>query len=52
MKSREVKFSYLGDPVGSAGRAEEALRSKVRCIWDKFRELVPDTSYFCYNLHF
>src|SRR5277367_2624260 len=33
------KFCYLGDMIGSGGVAKEASRCRVRCAWNKFREL-------------
>jgi len=35
------KFCYLGDMIGAGGGAEEASRTRVRCAWGKFRELLP-----------
>ena len=35
------KFCYLGDMLGCAGAAGDAVRSRVRCAWRKFRELAP-----------
>ena len=35
------KFCYLGDMLGCGGGAGDAVRSKVRCAWGKFRELAP-----------
>ena len=34
------KFCYLGDTLGAVG-VEEAARVRVRCAWDKFKELSP-----------
>ena len=34
-------FCYLGDTIGASGGAEEACRTRVRCAWSKFRELMP-----------
>ncbi len=33
------RFCYLGDMIGAGEGAEEASRARVRCAWDKFREL-------------
>ena len=33
------KFCYLGDVIGKGGGAEEASRARVRCAWEKFRDL-------------
>jgi len=33
------KFCYLGYLIGAGGGAEEASRARVRCAWEKFREL-------------
>src|SRR6266446_4178714 len=35
------KFCYLGDMIGAGGGAEEASRTRVRCAWGKFRQLLP-----------
>jgi len=36
------KFCYLGDMIlGARGGAEKSSRARVRCAWDKFRELSP-----------
>jgi len=35
------KFCNLDDMLGKGGGAEEASRTKVRCTWGKFNELVP-----------
>src|SRR5260221_512039 len=35
------RFCYLGDMVGNGGGAEESSRTRVRCAWGKFRELLP-----------
>ena len=35
------KFCYLGDMLGSGGGAGNAVRTRVRCAWGKFRELAP-----------
>jgi len=37
-------FCYLGDLIGAGGGAEEASRSRVRCVSAKFRKLAPVTS--------
>ena len=34
------KFCYLGDTLGAVG-VEEAARARVRCAWDKFKEVSP-----------
>ena len=34
-------FCYLGDTIGAAGGADQACRTRVRCAWSKFRELMP-----------
>ena len=36
-----AKFCYLGDMLGCAGGAVDAVRARVRCAWGKFRELAP-----------
>ena len=36
-----TSFVILGDMIGAGGGAEEASRARVRCAWDKFRELSP-----------
>ena len=33
------KFCYLGDMLGCGGGAGDAVISRVRCVWGKFREL-------------
>jgi len=33
------RFCYLGDKIGAGGGAELASRMRVRCVWNKFREL-------------
>jgi hypothetical protein len=33
------EFSYLGDMIGDEGGTEDASRTRVRCLWIKFREL-------------
>src|SRR4051812_45639957 len=33
------KFCYLGDVIGRGSGAEEASRARVRCAWEKFRDL-------------
>ena len=35
------KFCYLGDMIGAGGGVEEATRTRIKCAWDKFRELAP-----------
>ena len=35
------KFCYLGDTLGSGGGVVEAARARMRCAWDKFKELSP-----------
>ena len=35
------KFCYLGDTLGAGGGVEEVARARVRCAWDKFKELSP-----------
>ena len=35
------KFCYLGDMLGFGCGAGDAVRSRVRCAWRKFRELAP-----------
>jgi len=35
------RFCYLGDMIGACGGAELASRMRVRCAWNKFRELSP-----------
>jgi len=35
------KFCYLGDMIGCGGGVEEAVRTRVKCAWGKFRELAP-----------
>jgi len=35
------KFCYLGDMIEAGGGAEDAVRTRVRCAWNKFRELCP-----------
>jgi hypothetical protein len=34
-------FCYLGDTLGRGGGVEDAVRTRVRCAWAKFRELSP-----------
>src|SRR6266568_2183306 len=34
-----TKFCYLGDMIGTAGGAEDASRTGIRCAWGKFNEL-------------
>ena len=36
------KFSYFGDMIGSGDGAEEAARMRVKCAWERFRELYPN----------
>jgi hypothetical protein len=36
-----AKFCYLGDMLGCGGGAIDAVRTRVRCAWGKFRELSP-----------
>ena len=33
------KFCYFGDVIGKGGGAEEASRARVRCAWEKLRDL-------------
>jgi hypothetical protein len=35
------KFCYLGDMLGCGGGAGDAVRTRVKCAWGKFRELAP-----------
>jgi hypothetical protein len=35
------RFCYLGDMIDAGGGAELASRMRVRCAWNKFRELSP-----------
>ena len=35
------RFCYLGDVIGAGGGCEEASRTRVKCAWGKFRELLP-----------
>ena len=35
------RFCYLGDMVSAGGGADLASRTRVRCAWNKFRELGP-----------
>lgn len=35
------RFCYLGDMISAGGGAEDAARARVRCAWNKFRELSP-----------
>ena len=35
------RFCYLGDMIGAGGGCEEASRTRVKCAWGKFRELIP-----------
>lgn len=35
------KFCYLGDMIGAGGGAGLACGTRVRCAWNKFRELSP-----------
>jgi hypothetical protein len=35
------KFCYLGDMLGAGGGAGDAVRTRIRCAWAKFRELCP-----------
>src|SRR3989442_4056212 len=41
MEELEVvdQFCYLGDGIGKGGGAGEASRARVRCAWEKFRDL-------------
>ena len=32
---------YLGDMLGCGGGADDAVRTRVKCAWGKFRELAP-----------
>src|SRR4029077_10651902 len=34
------KFCYLGDMIGAGGGVELAIRLRVRCAWNKFREIL------------
>jgi hypothetical protein len=34
-----AKFCYLGDMLGCGGCAINAVRTRVRCAWGKFRKL-------------
>jgi hypothetical protein len=36
-----AKFCYLGDMLGCGGGAIDAVRTRVKCAWGKFRELAP-----------
>ena len=35
------KFCYLGDMLGCGGGVDDAVRTRVKCAWGKFRELEP-----------
>ena len=35
------KLCYLGDMIGSGGGTEDASSMRVKCAWEKFRELSP-----------
>ena len=35
------EFCYLGGTLGSSGGAGKASRMRVKCAWQKFRELSP-----------
>ena len=35
------RFCYLGDMIGAGGGAELASQTRVKCAWNKFRELSP-----------
>ena len=35
------RFCYLGDMLDSSGDAESSTVTRVRCEWNKFRELLP-----------
>src|SRR5579863_5536190 len=35
------KFCYLGDMLGCGGGVDDAVRTRVKCSWGKFRELAP-----------
>ena len=34
-------FCYLGDTLGAEGGAEDAAKTRVRCLWSKYNELIP-----------
>ena len=34
-------FCYLGNKISAAGGAGESVVTRIRCGWDKFRELLP-----------
>ena len=33
------RFSYLGDVIGTEGGAQEAVTSRIRSVWKKFKEV-------------
>jgi hypothetical protein len=35
------KFSYFGDMLDADGIVDSAVTTRVRCAWNKFRELAP-----------
>ena len=35
------EFCYLGDTIGARGGAFDSERTRIRCGWFKFRDLVP-----------
>ena len=39
-------FCYLGDLISCGGEAESAVRDRISCAWNKWRELV---SYIAFH---
>jgi hypothetical protein len=35
------KFCYLGDMLDADGGVDSAVTNRIRCAWNKFRELAP-----------
>jgi hypothetical protein len=35
------KFCYLGDMLDADGGVDSAVTTRVRCAWNKFKELAP-----------
>lgn len=39
--NRVDNFCYLGDMLSAKGGVDAAVTARVRCAWQKFRELTP-----------
>ena len=52
-KSLEIvnKFCYLGDMISAAGGVGESMVARIRCGWEKFRELLFCLPPKVFSLH-